>query len=59
MVELYSLWNIEYTNISVHCSQSRVKVMGNKVEDTGEMGVTNKEKKHFSKNVTFLKPKDK
>ena len=44
MVELYSLWNIENTNISVHCLQSRVKIMGNKGEDTGKMGVTTKEK---------------
>ena len=39
--------------------QSRVKVMGNKGEDTGKMGVTSKKKKHFfSKNVTFFKQKD-
>ena len=50
MVELYSLWNIENTNISVNFLQSRVKVMGNKGEDTSKMGVTNKEK-----NVFFLK----
>ena len=48
MVELYSLRNIENTNIAVHCSQSRVKVMGNKGEDTGKMGVTSKEKNIFS-----------
>ena len=42
MVELYSLSNIDDTNFSVHCLQSRVKVMGNKGEDTGKMGVTNK-----------------
>ena len=42
MVELYSLWNIENTNILVHCFQSRVKVMGNKGEDTGKMGVRKK-----------------
>ena len=59
MVELYSLLNIENTNISVHCLQSRVKVMGNKGEDTGKMGVTSKKKKHFfSKNVTFFKQND-
>ena len=50
MVELYSLWNIENTNISVNFLQSRVKVMGNKGEDTFKTGVTNKEK-----NVFFLK----
>ena len=50
MVELYSFWNIENTNISVNFLQSRVKVMGNKGEDTSKMGVTNKEK-----NVFFLK----
>ena len=44
MVELYSLWNIENTNISVHFLQSRVKIMGNKGEDTGKMGVTTKGK---------------
>ena len=33
--------------------QSRVKVMGNKGEDTGKMGVTSKEKKHF-----FLKKRN-
>ena len=47
MVELYSLLNIENTNISVHCLQSRVKVMGNKGEDTGKMGVKSMEKKTF------------
>ena len=31
-------------NISVHCFQSTVKVMGNKGEDSGEMGVTSKKK---------------
>ena len=40
MVELYSLRNIENTNIAVHCLRSRVKVMGIKGEDTGKMGVT-------------------
>ena len=50
MVELYSFWNIENTNISVNFLQSRVKVMGNEGEDTSKMGVTNKEK-----NVFFLK----
>ena len=44
MVELYSLWNIENMNISVHCFHSTVKVMGNKGEDSGEMGVTSKRK---------------
>ena len=48
MVELYSLLNIENTNISVHCLQSRVKVMGNKGKDTGKMGATSKEKNIFS-----------
>ena len=48
MVELYSLWKIENTNMSVHCMQSRVKVMGNKGKDTGKMGVTSKEKNIFS-----------
>ena len=48
MVELYSLWNIENTNISVNCLQSRIKVMGNKGEDTCKMGVTSKEKNIFS-----------
>ena len=48
MIELYSLSNIENTNISVHFLQSRVKVMGNKGENTGEMGVTSKERKHLS-----------
>ena len=47
MVELYSLSNIENTNISVDCLQSRVKVTGNKGEDTGKMGVTSKEKNIF------------
>ena len=47
MVDLYSLWNIENTNIAVHCLQSRVKVMGNKGEDTGKMGVKSMEKKTF------------
>ena len=46
---------IENTNISVHCLQSRVKVMGNKGEDTGKMGVKSMEKKNIfsQKNVTF------
>ena len=48
MVDLYSLWNIENTNIAVHCLQSRVKVMGNKGEDTGKIDVTSKEKNIFS-----------
>ena len=59
MVELYSLSNIENTNISVHFLQSRVKVMGNKGDDTGKTGVTSKEKNNFSQNVTFFKQKDK
>ena len=59
MVEVYSLWSIENTNISVHSLLSRVKVMGNKDEDTGTMGVTSKKNNIFSqKNVTFLKQKD-
>ena len=58
MVELYSLLNIENTNISVHCLQSRVKVMGNKAEDTGKMCVTRKEKKHFFlKKLNFFQTK--
>ena len=48
MVELYSLRNIEITNISVHCLQSRVKITGSKGEDTGKIGVTSKEKNIFS-----------
>ena len=32
----------------VHCLQSRVKVMGNKGENTGKIGFTNKEKNIFS-----------
>ena len=47
MVELYSLGNIKNTNISVHCFQSKVKVMGNKGEDTCKMGVTSNEKNIF------------
>ena len=50
--------NIENTNISVHCLQSRVKEMGKKGKDTGKMCVTSKEKKYFSTNVTFFKQKD-
>ena len=53
MVELYSLWNIEITNISVHCLQSRVKITGSKGEDTGKMGVTSKEKTFFLKKRNF------
>ena len=41
---------MENTNISVHYLQSRVKVMGNKGEDTGKSGVTGMEKKHFLSN---------
>ena len=48
MAEFYSLWKIENTNILVHCLQCRVKVMSNKGEDTGKMGVTGKEKNIFS-----------
>ena len=48
MVELYSLWNIKNSNISVHCLQSRVKLTGGKGEDTSKVGVTSMEKKHFS-----------
>ena len=58
MVELYSFWNIENTNISVNFLQSRVKVMGNKGEDTSKMGVTNKEKNvFFLKKCTFFQTK--
>ena len=55
MVALYCLRNFENTNIFVYCLQSRVKVIGNKGEDTSKMGVTSKEKDFFSKNVTFFK----
>ena len=55
MVELYCLRHIKNANILVHCLQSRVKVMGNKGEDTGKMGVKSMEKKNIfsQKNVTF------
>ena len=59
MVEFYSLWNIENTNISVHFLRPRVKVMNNKGDDTGKTGVTSKEKNFFSQKVTFFKQKDK
>ena len=48
---------IENTNISVHCLQSRVKVMGNKGEDTSKMGVTSKEKNIFSQKCNFFQIK--
>ena len=48
MVELYSLWNIEKTIISVNCLQSSIKGIGNNGKDTGKMGVTSKEKSVFS-----------
>ena len=57
MVELYSLRHIKNANILVHCLQSRVKVMGNKGEDTAKMGVTSKEKIFFLKKCNVFQTK--